>query len=129
MVLVHVDHGASKSTRHHVTVPIEEYRKVPIYILEIKEICEKHDEKYQMFCKSHECPCCRKCIIENHKECKEIDIIEDIIQDVKTSVSLEDLQQQLTVISNNIKCIRENFQNINGYLSVFFNWYCHVMSG
>jgi hypothetical protein len=27
-----------------VTVPIEEYRKVPIYILEIKEICEKHDE-------------------------------------------------------------------------------------
>ena len=103
-------HGASKSTRHHVTVPIEECRKVPIYNLEIKEICEKHDEKYQMFCKSHECPCCRKCSIENHKECKEIDIIEDIIQDAKKSVSLEDLQQQLTVISNNIKCIRENRQ-------------------
>jgi hypothetical protein len=59
---------------------IYEYRKVPIYILEIKEICEKHDEKYQMFCKSHDCPCCRKCIIECHKDCNGIDIIEDIIE-------------------------------------------------
>ena len=63
-----------------------------------------------MFCKSHDCPCCRKCIIENHKECKEIDIIADKIADVKTSVSIDDLQQQLIVISNNIKRIRENRQ-------------------
>ena len=48
-------HRASKSTRHHVTVPIEEYRKLPVFIREIKEICEKHDEKYEMFCKSHDC--------------------------------------------------------------------------
>jgi hypothetical protein len=32
-----------------VTVPIEEYRKLPVLIREIKEICEKHNEKYQMF--------------------------------------------------------------------------------
>jgi hypothetical protein len=51
-------HGASKSTRHHVTVPIKEYGKLPIFILNIKEICEKHNEKYQMFCKPHDCPCC-----------------------------------------------------------------------
>ena len=95
-------HGASNSTIHHVTVPIEEYRKLPIFNLEIKEFCEKHNEKYQMFCKSHDCPCCRKCIIKDHKECKDIDIIEDIIQDVKTSVSFDDLQQQLSVISKNI---------------------------
>jgi len=93
-----------------VTVPIEEYRKLPVFILEIKEFCEKHDDKYQMFCKSHDCPCCRKCKIENHKECKDVIIIEDIIQDVKTSVSFDDLQQQLTVISKNIIRIRENRQ-------------------
>jgi hypothetical protein len=45
-------HGSSKSNKHHVTVPIEEYRKLPVFILEMKEICEKHNEKYQMFCKS-----------------------------------------------------------------------------
>jgi len=102
-------HGASKSNRHHMTVPIKEYIKLPIYILKIKEFCEKHDERYQMFCKSHDCPC-RKCTIENHKECKDGVIIEDIIQDVKTSVSVDDLQEQLSVISKNITRIRENRQ-------------------
>ena len=103
-------HCASKSTTHHVTVPIEEYRKLPVFILEINEVCEKHDDKYQRFCKSHDCPCCKKCIIEHHTECKDIDIIEDKIADVKTSVSFDDLQQQLSVISKNIKRIRENRQ-------------------
>ena len=102
-------HSASKLSRHHVTVPIGEYRKVSILIREIKEICEKHSETYQMFCKSHDCPCCRKCTIENHKECKVV-LIEDILQDAKTSVSWDDLQQQLSVIAKNIQRIRENRQ-------------------
>ena len=103
-------HGASKSTRQHVTISIEEYSMLPNFILELKEVCEKHDDKYQMFCKSHECPCCRKCTIENHKECKDVVLIEDIIQDVKTSISFDDLQLQISVISRNIKLIRENRQ-------------------
>jgi hypothetical protein len=93
-----------------VTVSIEEYRQLPVFILEIKEFCEKHDDKYQMFCKSHDCPCCSKCTIENHKECKDVIIIEDIIQDANTSFSFDDLQQQLSVISKNIQRIRENRQ-------------------
>ena len=103
-------HSASKSTRHQVTVPIEEYRKLPVFFRQIKEVCEKHDEKYHMFCKSHDCPFCRKCTIQAHKECKEVVLIEDIIQDVKTSVSFDDLQQQLSVISKNITRIRQNRQ-------------------
>ena len=103
-------HGPSKSSKHHVTVLIEEYRNLPVFILEMKEICEKHNEKYEMFCKSHDCPCCRKCTIEKHKKCKDVVLIEDIIQDGKMSVSFDDLLQQLSVISKNIKCIRENKQ-------------------
>ena len=90
-----------------MTVPIEEYRKLSVFALEMKEICEKHNEKYHMFCKSHDCPCCRKCTIENHEECKDVVLIEDIVQDGKTSVSLDDLKQQLSVISKNIQRIRE----------------------
>jgi gas vesicle protein len=103
-------HSASQSSRQHVTIPIEEYRKLPVFILDIKVFCQKHNEKYQMLCKSHDCPCCRRCIIEHHKECKDIDIIDDIIQDVKTSVSFDDLHQQLSVISKNIRSIRKNRQ-------------------
>ena len=103
-------HGASKSSNHHMTVPIEEYRKLPVLNLEMKEICEKHNGKYHMFCKSHDSPCCRKCTIEKHTKCKDVVLIEDIIQDGKTSVSFDDLQQQLSMISKNITRIRENRQ-------------------
>jgi hypothetical protein len=82
----------------------------PVLIREIKEICEKHNEKYQMFCKSHECPCCRKCTIENHQECKDVVIIEDIIQDAKTSVSFDDLNVvSLKLPSFNKDCMQFSF--------------------
>ena len=35
--------------QHHVTVPIEEYRKLGVFISESNEICEKHNNRYQMF--------------------------------------------------------------------------------
>jgi hypothetical protein len=34
-----------------VTVPIEEYRNLAVFISEINELCEKHNNRYQMFCK------------------------------------------------------------------------------
>ena len=44
-------HSASKSTTHHVTVQIEECRKLGVFISEINELCEKHNNRYQTFCK------------------------------------------------------------------------------
>ena len=46
-------HSASKSTTHHVTVQIEECRKLGVFISEINELCEKHNKIYQMFCKKN----------------------------------------------------------------------------
>ena len=59
-------HGASQSTRNHDTISITEYQKLPTNVLEITQTCQKHKEHYQTFCEKHDCPCCRRCVIETH---------------------------------------------------------------
>jgi hypothetical protein len=58
----------------------------PSYVLKIKEHCNEHQEKFNLYCKEHECPCCRICIVKNHSDCKNVAIMEEIIKNVKTSI-------------------------------------------
>jgi hypothetical protein len=51
-------HSSGKLSRGLTTIPIAEYRKLPSYVLEIKEHCNEHHEKFSSYCKEHECPCC-----------------------------------------------------------------------
>jgi hypothetical protein len=78
-------HSLAKPCRNHTTIPISEYRKLPSCVLEINELCKEHHKKFILYCKEHERPCCRICILENHKDCKEVVIVENIINNVKTS--------------------------------------------
>jgi hypothetical protein len=50
--------------------------------------CDDHHEKFNLYCKEHERPCCRICNLENHKDCKNVAIMEEIIKNVKTSTML-----------------------------------------
>jgi hypothetical protein len=97
-----------KLSRNHTTIPIEEYQKLPSYVLEIKEHCNEHDEKFNLFCKEHECPCCRICIVNNHRDCKEVDILENIITNVKASNMLNELEILIKEMIENIGKIRQN---------------------
>jgi hypothetical protein len=65
-----LNHSSWKLSRGHTTIPIIEYQKLPSYVLDIKEHCNEHHEKFNLYCKEHECPCCRICNVENHKDCK-----------------------------------------------------------
>jgi hypothetical protein len=83
-------HSLVKLSRNHATIPIEGYQKLPSYVLEIKEHCEEHHEKFNLYCKEHERPCCRICNFENHKDCKNVTIMEELIKNVKTSTMFTD---------------------------------------
>jgi hypothetical protein len=61
-------------------------------VLEIKEHCNKHHEKFNLYCREHERPCCRICIVENHGDCKNVTIMEQIIKNVKTSTMFTDIE-------------------------------------
>lgn len=101
-------HGISKGTRSHGTVSIAEYQKLPNKVLQLACSCYKHNEKYVIFCKKHDCPCCKKCVVQSHMECKELTDIDDTTRNVKSSNAFADIEQILSEIVENIKRLRIN---------------------
>ena len=101
-------HSLSKPSRNHTTVPIEEYQKWPSYVLEIKEYCDEHHEKFDLYCRDHDCPCCRICIMENHSDCNNVTIIEKITKNVKTSTMFTEIEHSIKEIIETISKTRQN---------------------
>ena len=101
-------HSLAKPCRNHTTIPISEYRKLPSYVLEINELCNEHHEKLILYCKEHERPCCSICILENHKDCKEVTILENIIKNIKTSNMFYEIEQSIDELIETIGKIRQN---------------------
>ncbi|XP_071128587.1 transcription intermediary factor 1-beta-like [Mytilus edulis] len=103
-------HGLSKASRRHKVIPINEYQKLPSDVLKITQYCSKHDEKFQIYCKKHECPCCSKCIVESHTECRDIVNLDDVIHNVKTSNALCEIEETLVEVAENLQNIRQHIQ-------------------
>ena len=101
-------HSLVKLSRGHTTIPIAEYRKLPSYVLEIKEHCSEHNGKFQLYCQKHCCPCCGICIMENHNECSDVTILENIVKDVKTSDIFNEIEELIIEMTESIGKIRQN---------------------
>ena len=101
-------HSSMKLSRGHTTIPIAEYQKLPPYVLEIKEHCSEHQDKFSLYCKEHECPCCGICIVKNHSDCKNVAIMEEIIKNVKTSTMFTETEHWIKEMIENIGKIRQN---------------------
>ena len=107
-------HNLSNASRNHSTIPISEYQKLPSFVLEIREFCNEHNERLQLYCKEHECPCCRKCIVESHSECKGFALLENIVKNMKTSHDISETEQIIEEMIENIHKIRQNRENNSG---------------
>ena len=101
-------HSSVKLSRGHTTIPIAEYQKLPSYVLKIKEHCNEHQEKFNLYCKEHECPCCRICSVKNHSDCKNVAIMEEIIKNVKTSSMFNETEHLIKEMIDTIGKIRQN---------------------
>jgi len=101
-------HSLSKASRNHKTIPISEYRKLPSNVLKIREFCNEHDERFQTYCKKHCCPCCRICIVESHNECKDITVLEDVVEGVKSSHMFKEIESFIDEMIENVGKIRQS---------------------
>lgn len=101
-------HSVSKPSRNHSTLPINEYQELPSDVQQITQNCDKHDEKYTVYCKTHECPCCGSCVVEDHISCRDFSRLTDIIDKSKTSEALNEIEQSLSEMAENIQRIRQN---------------------
>lgn len=104
-------HSSSKKTRNHKTVPVSDYQQLPIDILKISEYCEKHNEKFTVYCKKHACPCCSICIIEDHCECGDLAKLADVIKNIKSSDAFRDIKDSFADLADNIKKVKLNREN------------------
>ncbi|CAC5413294.1 unnamed protein product [Mytilus coruscus] len=100
-------HSISKASKIHETVFIAEYKKLPKEILQIATVCKIHNEKYELFCRKHDCPCCKKCV-KSHNDCKSLTDINELIKNVKTSNAFYEIEQTLLEVAENIKIIKTN---------------------
>ncbi|XP_071121147.1 tripartite motif-containing protein 2-like [Mytilus edulis] len=101
-------HSLSKGTRNHETVTIAEYQKLPSNVVQIAQSCRKHDQKYQIFCKKHDCPCCKRCVVEDHNKCEDLKDIDDVISGIKSSNAFEDIEKTLKEVKEHIERIRKD---------------------
>ena len=101
-------HSLSKSSRTHTTIPISEYQKLPSYVLDIREFCQEHNERFQFYCKKDGCPCCEICIVENHQDCKDVAILKNMVKNAKTSVQFTEVEQLIHELMKTIDKIRKD---------------------
>jgi len=101
-------HSLSKGTKHHNTIPLSDYQKLPSLVLDISQLCQEHKERYQFYCKKDECPCCEICMVENHNDCKDVAIPKDTIRNVKTSAQFNEVEQLIDQLMKTVEKIRNN---------------------
>ncbi|VDI04288.1 Hypothetical predicted protein [Mytilus galloprovincialis] len=106
-------HSASKATRSHGVIPVDNYKQLPTSISNISQHCSQHDRKFQNYCPKHESLCCPLCIQSNHATCLGMLSLENVIQTAKTSVLLESLDQSLKDIKINIeRVVKDRKENL-----------------
>ncbi|XP_052098619.1 uncharacterized protein LOC127733297 [Mytilus californianus] len=106
-------HNASKASRNHDVISVDDYKQLPSSIANISQHCSQHDRKFQMYCPQHESLCCPLCIQSNHAACVGILSLENVIQTAKTSVLFERLDHNLKDIKMNAeRVVKDRKQNI-----------------
>lgn len=86
-------HCAFALTRQHEVIDIENYKKLPEFILSLERTCAIHDNKLDFYCQTHNESCCLTCIPEKHKECPNVTAIEVVVKNAKLSPGFADMLQ------------------------------------
>ncbi|XP_063431449.1 uncharacterized protein LOC134714135 [Mytilus trossulus] len=103
-------HNASKSTRNHQVISVDNYRQLPSFVASVQQYCSDHDKKYQLYCLQHEIPCCLVCVSTSHKRC-DLTALDEIVKTSKTSALFDNLEQTLGDLKGNLKRIIEDREN------------------
>ena len=98
-------HKLSNATKTHQAIPINEYKNLLIFIQQIKQYCDDHGDISEFHCPTHDVVCCKRCITSSHRECKDIIIIEDLVEASVSSTALDNLEQTLQDVGFNLEIV------------------------
>ena len=88
-------HQSSKSSTHHSTISLEDYKELPTVVQTLNYHCEDHNEKLDSFCPVHNRPCCIRCVLTSHKTCAGVAPLKDVVPNFKSAPAMLDLEQTL----------------------------------
>jgi hypothetical protein len=101
-------HTALKVSRSHEMIAYENLKKLPQIAQDIRETCLEHDRKFEIYCSDHQESCCIKCITSSHKSCNNTVPLDDIIGDVKSSVAMRRIEEELSGLISKTGTIIKN---------------------
>ncbi|CAC5390682.1 unnamed protein product [Mytilus coruscus] len=102
-------HKKSRTSKDHKTMSTKDYHELPRFMQEISNQCRDHKKKFDLYCSFHACPCCVTCITDKHQKCQEMKSLSDVLEQIKSSASVQLLEKDL-------KDVKESFEEIKKYL-------------
>ncbi|XP_063426810.1 uncharacterized protein LOC134710385 [Mytilus trossulus] len=105
------NHKAIKVSRHHSVVPVESSETFHNLISTFQTECHIHDSPFELYCPSHETPCCSECAAMNHASCLGITLFHTFVSDIKYSDKLDDLDKNIGTALENIEKLIEIHRN------------------
>ncbi|XP_063424759.1 E3 ubiquitin/ISG15 ligase TRIM25-like [Mytilus trossulus] len=101
-------HSSFKPLRLHGIVPFDKREQVPQIFKHVMESCSYHERSFELYCPEHQEPCCIRCTTNNHKGCKGLCPIDDVIENVKSSVAINRIDEGFSGLILKIEQIMEN---------------------
>ncbi|CAG2193831.1 unnamed protein product [Mytilus edulis] len=101
-------HTLNKASKSHGIIPVNEFQKLPVSVLQIEDFCKSHGKRYQAYCHKHKCSCCSKCLIGGHKNCKDFTDINDVVCRIKSSNMMLEIENSMREVTDNLQRIQKN---------------------
>lgn len=121
-----------KNTSTHKVMPVGEKNGVAV-TFDLEEPCPEHKGKgdvFKFFCIDHEVLCCPSCVSQDHRNCQNIDSMDDVTGTSADETSINNITKRLGEIEaktevlkvnkkQNVDMLDKKYKNISDTLSSF----------
>ena len=108
-------HTSSKLSKGHTTFDDNYYPLLKPFLINLQLDCEEHHKRYDFYCQDHSTLCCVNCVTEKHRQCGEVQPVDD--QSKKALTAFTKLEQDfitiLQIIDEAKSSRTENIQLLN----------------
>ncbi|CAC5417660.1 unnamed protein product [Mytilus coruscus] len=105
------DHKRNRASKRHTIISSVEYKQLPALILEFSNWCDEHEKKYDFFCHFHDTAGFVTCIKDQHKECRDLSPLDDVIKGIKSSATVNKVKTELQNLNDNVVMIASHLDS------------------
>ncbi|XP_076099046.1 uncharacterized protein LOC143068691 [Mytilus galloprovincialis] len=96
-------HKSIKTTRNHRLISTDDFQQIKN--ISISLTCKDHNKRLELYCKTHDVAVCLGCVLSHHRACSDVIPLDKTAENAKNSTALADLEDTLTIASQNLEQI------------------------